>query len=125
MDSAQGSDLAPSFGDVSQIEKLSEINPPLSIMLFLFTVGMAKFPLVAIPLVFLFAHGTFCENDFSQDLMKRLDFLESSNLKMKSQLGVIREGIILQSDELKEVSITFDKLQDQVQGFLPKTSFGK
>ena len=57
--------------------------------------------------------------------MKRLDFLESSNLKMKSQLGVISEGIILQSDELNEVSMTFDKLQDQVQGFLPKTSFGK
>ena len=86
---------------------------------------MTMFPLVAIPLVFLFAHGTFCENDFSLDVLKRLDFLESSNLKMKSQLGVIREGIILQSDELKEVSTTFDKLQGQVQGFLPKTSFGK
>ena len=84
------------------------------------------FPLVAIPLVFLFAHGAFCqEDDFSLDVMKRLDFLENSNLKMKSQLGVISEGIILQSDELNEVSMTFDKLQDQVQGFLPKTSFGK
>ena len=31
MDSAQGqdSDLAPFFGDFSQIEKLSEIKPPL------------------------------------------------------------------------------------------------
>ena len=29
VDSAQGSDLAPIFGDLSQIEKLSEINPPL------------------------------------------------------------------------------------------------
>ena len=125
MESAQGSDLEPRFGGVSQSENIFEINPLLSIMLFLFTVGMAAFPLVAIPLVFLFAHGTFCENDFSLDLMKRLDFLEGSNLKMKSQLGVIREGIILQSDELKEVSITFDKLQDQVQGFLPKTTFGK
>ena len=86
---------------------------------------MALFPLVAIPLVFLFAHGTFCDNDFSLDVIKRLDFLESSNLKMKGQLGVISEGIILQSDELNEVSMTFDKLQDQVQGFLPKTSFGK
>ena len=86
---------------------------------------MAMFPLIAISLVFLFAHGTFCENDFPLDVMKRLDFLESSNLKMKSQLGVISEGIILQSDELQEVSIIFDKLQDQVQGFLPKTSFGK
>ena len=91
---------------------------------FQFTVGMAMFPLVAIPLVLLFAHGTFCENDFSLDVMKRLDSLESSNLKMKNQLGVIKKGIILQSDELKEVSITFHKLQDQVQGFLPKTSFG-
>ena len=95
----------------------------LVIRLIFFSVGMAMFPLVAIPLVFLFAHGTFCENDFSLDVMKRLDFLETSNLKMKSQLGVIEEGIILQSDELKEVSITFDKLQDQVQGLLPNTSF--
>ena len=29
MDSAQGCDLAPIFGDLSQIEKLSEIKPPL------------------------------------------------------------------------------------------------
>ena len=29
MDSAQESDLAPFFGDLSQSEKLSEIKPPL------------------------------------------------------------------------------------------------
>ena len=29
MDSALGSDLAPVLGDLSQSEKLSEINPPL------------------------------------------------------------------------------------------------
>ena len=67
------------------------------------------FPLVAIPLVFLFAHGTFCDNDFSLDVIKRLDFLESSNLKMKGQLGAISEGIILQSDELNEVSMEAHK----------------
>ena len=86
--------------------------------------GMAMFPLVAIPLVLLFAHGTFCENEFSLDLMKRLDFLEGSNIEIKGQLGVIRKGLIIQSDELKEVSVTFEKLQNQVQGFLQKTSFG-
>ena len=30
MDSAQESDLAPLFGDLSQNEKLSEIKPPLA-----------------------------------------------------------------------------------------------
>ena len=29
MDSAQGSDLTPIFGDLNQSEKLSEIKPPL------------------------------------------------------------------------------------------------
>ena len=30
MDSAQGRDLVPIFGDLSQSEKLSEIKPPLN-----------------------------------------------------------------------------------------------
>ena len=30
MDSAQGGDFAPIFGDLSQSEKLSEIKPPLA-----------------------------------------------------------------------------------------------
>ena len=33
MDNAQGRDLAPSFGDLSQIEKLSEIKLPLIVLL--------------------------------------------------------------------------------------------
>ena len=78
MESAQGSDLEPRFGGVSQSENIFEINPLLSIMLFLFTVGMAAFPLVAIPLVFLFAHGAFCENAFSLEVIPRIVFTFSN-----------------------------------------------
>ena len=43
MDSAQESDLAPFFGDLSQSEKLSEIKPPLVLRRLLVETGYKYF----------------------------------------------------------------------------------
>ena len=56
--------------------------------------------------------------------LKRIEALENENLQLKTKIGEMKQKMELQSNETQKISDSFDIIKDEVQDFLPKSSFG-
>ena len=56
--------------------------------------------------------------------LKRIEALEDENLQLKTKIGEMKQKMELQSNETQKISDSFDIIKDEVQEFLPKSSFG-
>ena len=96
---------------------------------------MAKFKMAAILITVFLTCGSFDKVNAMMDIgdqkgfdfdvfLKRIEALENENLQLKTKIGEMKQKMELQSNETQKISDSFDIIKDEVQEFLPKSSFG-